>query len=185
MLSHLSHSAVGFSFKLHMCWSALLDQGTQHISWSSSDLREAMWWCSFILLFSLTVFVVLPEGTMPWCVVCNFHSLCPLRSMEEQHCSNYILQLLDYGLLSSEIFSADWNDLCIPSYLQVQICGYSGHEFVWLLPFLAENKAMPRHKTSFLWCVAFSSSCHKTRVAGAAESFSSQLSKLQMALQSP
>lgn len=58
-------------------------------------------------LFSLTMFVVLSVGTMPWCAVCHFHSLCSLRSMEEEHCSNYILQVLDCGLLSRGIFSAD------------------------------------------------------------------------------
>lgn len=165
-------NAVAFSFKLHMYSSALLDQGAGRFSWSSSDLTETMWWCNFILLFSLTMFAVLPVGTMPWYVVCNFHSLCPLRSMEEQHRSNYFLQVLDCGLLSSEIFPADWKDWWITSFLQVQICGYSGHRFVWLLPFLVENKAMTRDKTNFLWSVTCSSLCHKTRVAGAAESFS-------------
>lgn len=51
--------AVAFSFKLHMCSSALLDQRTGWFSWSSSDLRGAMWWCNLILLFSLTMFAVL------------------------------------------------------------------------------------------------------------------------------
>lgn len=82
----------------------------------------------------------------------HFHSLCPLRSTDEGNCSNYFLQVLDCGFLSSERIEG----LPVPSKSRPVALRLR----VQLLPFLPKSKA------------PCSSRCHKMGFARAAESLS-------------
>lgn len=65
----------------------------------------------------------------------HFHSLCPLRSTDEGNCSNYFLQVLDCGFLSSERIEG----LPVPSKSRPVALRLR----VQLLPFLLKSKAPP------------------------------------------